>query len=116
MRAGEFHPALNLVDGVVNEANGALAMAAFVRFCGGQFAARGLKMIERGLHVRLSAARRASDQISEDEQEDEHTGEKNRSPIHPDLLLPLISPLILNQSQEIPFILAITLAPVAPVG
>jgi hypothetical protein len=110
MRAGEFHPALDLVDGIVNEANRALAMAAFVCLGRRELASRGLEIVERGLHVRLSAARRASDQISEDEQEDEHTGEKNRSPIHPDLLLPLMSPPILNQSHAVPFILAITFA------
>jgi hypothetical protein len=88
MVAGEFHPAANLFHGVVNELNGALAMAAFVRFGGRELAARGLEVIERSLHVRLAAAGCASGEVSDDEEEDDQTREKNRSTIHSDSFSP----------------------------
>lgn len=71
MCAGVVNAPLNLIDGVVDQADGSLAMAAFVRFGDIELIARGPEMIECRLHVRLTATGRAAGQVPESEEEDE---------------------------------------------
>jgi hypothetical protein len=93
MCAGEVNAPLNLIHGVVDECDRALAMSAFVRFGGIELVARDPEIVHGGLHVRLAAAGCAAGEVPEDEQKNEYTGEENRSTIHPDLLLPLMRAL-----------------------
>jgi hypothetical protein len=51
--AGEGDAGFCLLDGLVDQTDGALAMAAFVRRGVVKFSPRGLKRSERVLHVRL---------------------------------------------------------------
>ena len=48
MCAGVVNAPLNLIDGVVDQADGSLAMAAFVRFGDVELIARGPEMLDRG--------------------------------------------------------------------
>jgi len=93
MCSGEIHSALDLIESVVNEADRSLAMAAFVHLSGIQFVARRFEVIHCRLHVGLPATTGAAGEVTEKEQENEQTGDENRSTIHPDLPSPLMSSL-----------------------
>src|SRR5438270_870360 len=80
MRSREVDAGADFTDRLVDQFERALAVAALVRVRGLELGTRGLEMIERRLHVRLSAGR-ASGGVSDYDDENGEKG-KDASKLH----------------------------------
>src|SRR5262245_48421181 len=82
VRPGELDSGLDFGDGVVHQTNRFGPVTAFVRNGCFELLTCRAQLVERRVHVRLSRAARASDQVTADDGEDEEKNEEKGTASH----------------------------------